>query len=536
VFQLYLLQVMALALLGIAAGLALGAAAPFALGTLLGEQLGWKSVAALYPRSLTLAAAYGLLTTLAVSLWPLAHARGVPAASLFRDLVAPLRGPVGAPTWTAIVLALAALAGLAIATAAERHFAVYFVAGALGSVLVFRLAARGVMALARRAGRPRHPGLRLAVANLHRPGAPTAGVVMSLGLGLTVLVAIAQIEGNLAEQVSRRLPQDAPGFYFIDIQPHQVTAFDETVRAVPGVRELNRVPMLRGRITAVNGTPSEELDIPSQVAWVFRGDRGLTWTREPLAEAELTAGDWWPADYEGPPLVSLDREVGEALGLVPGDRLSVNILGRDVEVTIANLRVIDWSNLTINFVLVFSPGLLEGAPQTQIATVKADPEAETAVERAVTDRFANVSAIRVKEALQAVAELMAHIATAVRATASVALLAGVLVLAGAVAAGHHRRVYDAVVLKVLGATRRDIGQAFLMEYGLLGLVTAAIASLLGTLAAYLVLTEVMNLTFGFRPGAVLWTTLVATGVTLALGFAGTWRALSQKAAPLLRNE
>jgi len=336
--------------------------------------------------------------------------------------------------------------------------------------------------------------------------------------------------------VSRRLPQDAPGFYFIDIQPDQVAAFDRTVEAVPGVRELRRVPMLRGRITAVNGTPSEELEIPSEVEWVFRGDRGLTWTREPLAGAELTAGEWWPADYDGPPLISLDNGVGEALGLAPGDRLTVNILGRDVEVTIANLRVIDWSNLTINFVLVFSPGLLERAPQTQIATVKADPEAEALVERAVTDRFANVSAIRVKEALRAVAELMAHIAAAVRATASVALLAGVLVLAGAVAAGHHRRVYDAVVLKVLGATRRDIGQAFLMEYGLLGLATAFIAGLLGTLAAYLVLTEVMHMTFAFLPGAVIWTALIATGITLALGFAGTWRALSQKAAPLLRNE
>jgi putative ABC transport system permease protein len=536
VFQVYLLQVMALALVGIAAGLVLGAAAPYAVGTLLADQLGWQAVAALYPRPLAVAAAFGLLTTLAFSLWPLAHARGVPAASLFRDLVAPLRGAVGAPTWAAIALAGAALAGLAVATAAERWLAIYFVAGAIGTLVVFRLAALGVMALARRAGRPRHAGLRLAVANLHRPGAPTGGVVMSLGLGLTVLVAIAQIEGNLAAEVRQRLPEDAPGFFFIDIQPDQIAAFDSTVHAVPGVRELRRVPMLRGRITAVGGTPSEELEIPPEIEWVFRGDRGLTWSRAPLAGAELSAGEWWPADYDGPPLVSLDSEVGQLLGLVPGDSLTVNILGRDIEVLIANLRRIDWSDLTINFVLVFSPGLLESAPQTQIATVKAEPEAEDQVERAVTDRFANVSAIRVKEALRAVAELMAHIAAAVRATAAVALLAGVLVLAGTVAAGHQRRVYDAVVLKVLGGTRRDIGQAFLMEYGLLGLVTAALAGLIGSAAAYLILTQLMHMAFRFLLGAVAWTALIATAITLALGFAGTWRALSQKAAPLLRNE
>jgi putative ABC transport system permease protein len=295
--------------------------------------------------------------------------------------------------------------------------------------------------------------------------------------------------------------------------------------------------MLRGRITAVNGRPSEDLEIPPEIEWVFRGDRGLTWSRDPLEGVELTAGAWWPTDYAGPPLVSLDAEVGELLGLGPGDSLTINILGRSVEVEIANLRLIDWSNLTINFVMVFSPGLLESAPQSQIATVKASsPDAEDAVERAVTERFANVSAIRVKEALEAVGALIADIAIALRATAAVALVSGVLVLAGAIAAGHHRRVYDAVVLKVLGATRRDLGRAFLFEYGLLGLATAAIAGLLGSLAAWLVLTEVMHMDFTFLPGAVIWTALIATAITLLLGFAGTWRALSQKAAPLLRNE
>jgi putative ABC transport system permease protein len=537
VFQVYLVQVMALALVAVAAGLAIGAAAPYLVGAILGDRLGWRAVGAIYPLPLLVAAVFGLLTTLAFSLWPLAHARGVPAASLFRDLVAPLRAPVGRATWAAIALSGLLLAGLAIATATDRRLALYFVAGTVGALVLFRATGLGIMALARRARRPRDPGLRLAIANLHRPGAPTGSVVMSLGLGLTVLVAIALIEGNLGRQIERNLPEQAPGFYFIDIQPDQVTAFEETVNSVPGVTELRRVPMLRGRITAVNGRPSEDLEIPPEIEWVFRGDRGLTWSRDPLEGVELTAGAWWPADYAGPPLVSLDAEVGELLGLGPGDSLTINILGRSVEVEIANLRLIDWSNLTINFVMVFSPGLLESAPQSQIATVKASsPDAEDAVERAVTERFANVSAIRVKEALEAVGALIADIAIALRATAAVALVSGVLVLAGAIAAGHHRRVYDAVVLKVLGATRRDLGRAFLFEYGLLGLATAAIAGLLGSLAAWLVLTEVMHMDFTFLPGAVIWTALIATAITLLLGFAGTWRALSQKAAPLLRNE
>ena len=359
---------------------------------------------------------------------------------------------------------------------------------------------------------------------------------MSLGLGLTVLVAIALIEGNLARWVRQSLPEEAPGFYFIDIQPQQVEAFDALVEGTPGVRELRRVPMLRGRITAVNGTPPSQLQIPGDIAWVFRGDRGLTWTRSKPPGAEIVAGDWWPEDYDGDPLVSLDADVGNALGIGPGDRISINVLGRDVEVEIANLRQINWANLTINFVMVFSPGLLESAPQTHLATVKAEPAAEDALEIAVTDSFANVSAIRVKEAMQTFNQVIAQVSVAIRATAGVALVAGILVLAGAIAAGHRRRVYDAVVLKVLGATRRALAQAFVLEYGLLGLATAGISGAIGTVAAYFVLTDIMEMRFAFLPMAAGGTALLAVLVTMVLGFAGTWRALSHKAAPLLRNE
>ena len=532
----YFLQVLALAAVGIGAGLAVGALAPFVVAGILGDKLGWQFEGGLYVGPLMTATAFGVLTAVAFSIWPLARARRVPAASLFREHVAPTQSFVDARTWVGILIAGGALGGLAVLTASDRWLAIYFVLGAVIALLAFRVTAQLLILLARRVPHTRHPGLRLAIANLHRPGSPSASVVMSLGLGLTVLVAIALIEGNLARWVRQSLPEEAPGFYFIDIQPQQVAEFDALVEGTPGVRELRRVPMLRGRITAVNGTRPDQLEIPGDIAWVFRGDRGLTWSREPPPGAEIVAGDWWPADYDGDPLVSLDADVGQALGIGPGDRISINVLGRDVEVEIANLRQINWANLTINFVMVFSPGLLESAPQTHLATVKADPAAEDALEIAVTDGFANVSAIRVKEAMQTFNQVIAQVSVAIRATAGVALVAGILVLAGAIAAGHRRRVYDAVVLKVLGATRRALAQAFVLEYGLLGLATAVISGAIGTVAAYFVLTDIMEMRFAFLPMAAAGTALLAVLVTMVLGFAGTWRALSHKAAPLLRNE
>ena len=537
IFQTYLAQVSILAVLGIAAGLVVGAVMPLLVGPMLGERLGFDLDLQVFLGPLAMAALFGILITLVFSLWPLARAQQIPAASLFRDSVQPVRKLP--PVWAmaAVAAATLALIGAAVLGTDNTRFALGFIAGAAAALLAFRLCGAAVTWIARKLPRARHPGLRLAVANLHRPGAPTASVITSLGLGLTVLIAIALIEGNLKGQVLEDMPEEAPGFYFIDIQPDQVEEFDALVSSQPGVEELTRVPMLRGRISAVNGTPPEAMEIPEDIAWIFRGDRGLTWSRTPSEGTRILEGSWWPADYDGPPLVSLDAEVGTKLGLHPGDRLTINILGRDVEVEIANLREIRWSDLTINFVMIFSPGLLERAPQSHIATVHLDPAGEDALEGRVIDAFPNVSAIRVKEALASFAEILDNIAVALSATAGVTLIAGILVLAGAVAAGRQRRIYDAVVLKVLGATRARVAGAFLLEYGLIGLITAGVATLFGTVAAWWVLTDIMNADdFAFMAPRVALTALGATAITLAFGFAGTWRALSHKSAPLLRNE
>jgi putative ABC transport system permease protein len=534
----YLMLVVALALAGIAVGLVVGAAVPASLAGVLADRFDLSVRPGIYPWPLLEAAVFGLLIAVGFSLWPLARARRVPAASLFRSLVAPVGLRLQARDLVAIGAAGLALAGFTILTAEDRPIAAGFVAGALVALVAFRGVAWLVMAAAGRlsARAMRRPGLRLALANLHRPGAPTASVVLSLGLGLTVLVAVVLIEGNLGREIQETLPDAAPSFFFIDIQSDQAAAFDAMIEARPGVADLERVPMLRGRITAVDGVPADQVTPTPDSAWVLRGDRGLTWSAALPRGSRLVAGEWWPADYQGAPLVSMDAEAAAGLGLGLGDTVTVNLLGREFTATIASLREVDWTSLAINFVMVFSPGLLEGAPQTQIATVRVPPADEIALQQAVTDRFANISAIRVKDALESVNRILGSVGVAVRGTASVTLVAGVLVLAGAVVAGHRRRVYDAVVLKVLGATRGDVARAYLLEYGLLGLVTAAIAAAGGTLAGWVFLTQVMEGTWIFLPGAVAATAGLGAAVTLAIGLAGTWRALGQRPAPLLRNE
>jgi putative ABC transport system permease protein len=535
IFRLYLMQVMALALCGIVIGLAVGAAIPFVLQAVAGDLIPVPAALGLYGGPLILAAAYGVLTALAFAIWPLARAREVPPTSLFRDLVAPERRYPKPVYIAATVLSLVLLGALAVATAERPAFALWFVAGAAAVFLVLRLAANAVMALAARL-KARSPEMRLALANLHRPGAPTSAVMLSLGLGLTLLVTVSLINGNLTGEIAHDLPGRAPSFFFVDIQSGQAAALEKLVRATPGVTKFERVPMLRGRIVAVKGIPAEKVKPAANAQWALQGDRGITYSAAMPENSQLASGAWWPEDYKGPLLVSFDHELAQGLGLKLGDMLTVNVLGREIEAKLANTREVDWQSLGINFVMVFSPGVLEAAPHSELATVTMAGEGEEALEREVTSRFPNVTSVRVKEALEAVNNMLDQFSLAVRATGGITLLSGVLVLGGAMAAGFRARVRDAVILKVLGASRARILSIYVREYAALGLATALIAALAGTAAAYVVVAQVMELPWRFLPGTLALTVMAATLATVALGLAGTWRVLSVPAARSLRAE
>tara|TARA_B100000676_G_scaffold310000_3_gene375238 strand:+ start:3463 stop:5982 length:2520 start_codon:yes stop_codon:yes gene_type:complete len=536
IFGAYLVQVMIMAMAGIAIGLLIGGVAPVVAGDMLHDVLPIVSRIDVYWEPLALATSFGFLTALAFSIWPIAQACDLPAAGLFRDSIARFRGIPRWPFGLATIFLLAALAALAIGTAHSSVIAQWFVTGAMGAMVLFATAGLLVARAAKSIGGSGGTGLRLALANLHRPGAPTGSVVMSLGLGLTVLVTVALIEANLGNQITKSLPERAPGYFFIDIQNDQVDDFEATVAGVNGFRELRRTPMLRGRVTRLNGETAKPENVSEDGRWILRGDRGVTWAHELPDSETIVAGEWWPADYSGKPLVSMPARNAAALGLWIGDTITINILGRNITGEIASLRDVQWGSLRMNFLFIFSPGPLDAAPQTHLATVHADPALEEGIERAVADRFPNVTTIRVRDVLETVDAFLGRLGLAIRLTAGVAIVAGTLVLAGAIAAGHRRRVYDSAVLKVLGATRRRIISILLLEYGLLGLVTAIVASIIGSVAAWAVVTEVMRFNFVFDLLDVVSAVIIAVAVTLILGFYGTWRALGQKAAPLLRNE
>jgi putative ABC transport system permease protein len=539
VFAIYLTQVMTLAILGSVIGLAIGAALPFLIAWGFAAVIPIPIDPAVQPAELALAFVYGLVTALAFALWPLGRAHDVPAASLFRDEVAPDRRGPRKRYAAATAIAVIVLATLAVVLAYDRRIAAIFVGCAALVFVGLRVVAVGVMAAARRAPRPRSTMLRLAIANIHRPGALTPTVVLSLGLGLAVLVTVTLIEGNLRRQLTAALPERAPSFFFVDIQSSEAERFDAFVRARAPGAALERVPMLRGRIIAAKGMRSEELRPATHAAWVLQSDRGITYSDQVPEGSRVVEGHWWPRDYQGPPLVSMEKRIADGLNLTVGDELVVNVLGRNIVARIANLRRLDWQNLGINFVLVYSPGTFRGAPHSDLATLTYPGGATVADEvtllKAVAEAFPAVTTVRVKDALDAVGGILSKLVVAIRGASLLTILASVLVLGGALAAGHRHRVYDAVVLKTLGATRGRLVGAYALEYLLLGLATGVFGVAAGSIAAWLIVTEVMNFSFVWLPGPAAMAALAALAVMLAFGLIGTFTALGQKPAPVLRN-
>jgi putative ABC transport system permease protein len=536
VFSTYFIQLTALALLGILVGLAVGAALPFLAQSVIAEVLPVRARVALYGEPLAVAASFGLLVSLLFTLMPLMRARRVPAATLMRGAVVAAGGRLPWRDALLIGAVAMALAAFTIFTADSRAIAGWFLLGAVAAFVAFPLLARLLMMAAAHAGKPRLAGLRLALANLHRPGAPTPIVMLSLGLGLTVLVATALIEGNLREQLTRRIPSDAPAFFFVDIQSTQMPDFEKALAAIPDAGPLDKVPSLRGRIVKIGGRPVNEMAIPPEARWAVEGDRGVTYAATPPEGSRIVAGQWWPSDYRGPQLISFDETLAKAFGLGLGDTITVNVLGRDIEAKIASLRRIEWTTLSINFVFVYSPGVLDKAPHTFLATVKAKPDAEDAIFKTVTEQFPNVTVVRIRDAIETAADVLGNIGLASRVIGFLSILAGVLVLAGAMLATQQRRVHEAVVMKVLGATRARIAGIFAWEFAALGLATAVAALGVGTLGAYLVVHRLMGLDWTFLPTVAVAVALGAMAVTLAFGLAGTLAALRQRPLALLRNE
>ena len=535
IFQIYFIQIGVLTVVGIAIGVVLGALVPLLLAPILEARLPVPAVFGLHIRPLMEAALYGALAALLFTIWPLSRTESVRAATLFRDAAGQTRN-LPRPIWIATTLfILAALISVAALFSGLVALTVWSAVGLVAAFATLFVAAQLARRLAARAAQLRgvrgKSALRLALGSVGGPSGEATSVVLSLGLGLTVLAAVGQIDSNLRGAIDRDLPKVAPSFFMVDIQPDQLDGFRAQLNADPNVSKVESAPMLRGIITEINGRPAAET---GGEHWVLQGDRGVTYSANAPKGTNVTHGDWWPEDYAGPPLVSFATEEALEMGLSLGDEITVNILGRDITATIASFREVDFSTAGIGFILSMNPGALAGAPHTHIATVYAQDSAEGDIMRYISDAYPNVTAIRVREAIDRVSEVLAGIAAAITYGAMATLLTGGIVLIGAAAAGERARTFEAAVLKTLGASRRTILISFALRSAFLGFAAGSVAILAGGLAGWAVTKFVMDTAFVFEPLSALMIVIGGVLATLVAGLAFAWRPLAARPAQILR--
>ena len=535
IFAAYMIQIIILGAVGVGMGVALGALLPLLATPFLAPHMPVDLNITIAPAALFEAASYGALTALIFTLLPLAQTERLRAAAIFRDAASPAIATPRKRYIAALLGLCAALLGLALWRSSVPILTLGAAGGIAAALLILWMAAWVLRRVLRnfasgRALRGRVM-LRAALAAIAAPRSEATAVMISLGLGLSVLAAVGQISSNLQNAIDRDLPEVAPSYFFVDIQPNQIDAFLTRTSTDPAVSRVETAPMLRGIVTRINGQDAREV---AGDHWVVRGDRGLTYLDEAPPHDQIVAGQWWNVGYNGPPLMAFAAEEAAELGVGLGDQITVNVLGRDITATIAALREVDFSNAGIGFVMTLSSNALAGAPHTFIATVYAEEAAEAQLLRDIAGAAPNVTAIRIRDALDRVAEALEAIATATSLGAGVTLLTGLIVLIGAAASGERARSYEAALLKTLGASRGQILSSFALRSALLGAMAGLVALGAGTLGGFAVMEFVMEAPFQFD---LISAVLIIGGgalISLAAGILYAWRPLAMRPAARLR--
>ena len=533
IHAMLLIELGLIAGLAILAGLAVGAAAPWLVAKLAGPLLPVAPDPSPQWVALGQAGLFGVLISFAASWRAIAAASDTRPAQLLRGAVDGARPRVR--HFIGPVLALAAAAALAIFGASDRDFAAIGVATIAGLCGLFALIGLGIRRTARATRHRGGPITRLGIAALDRPGAATVRLSVSLGLGLTMLIALSGAASSILAEIDTNIPQQAPALFLVDIPRDDGPRLEALAKSEFPDGELRLVPSLRGPVSAINGTPVNAMKAIPEGAWILRGERGLTFSG-PLPPANtVVAGRWWPADYRGPPLVSIDVDAATALGLKVGDRLTVTVLGRPIEARIASLRRIDWRSLGFNFAIIFAPGAIDAAPFTMMASIAPGEGVTTApFERRLAADFPMVSAVRIADVVAQAKVLLESIGGAVKIATAFAIAMGMVVLAGSVVATRAERQRDIVLLRLVGATRGQVARSQLIEFALLSSAIASAALGAGTLAAWALVTQTFE--FAFRPdlAATLLIPIGSIAMAVLAAFIATQPALNARPAEGLR--
>jgi putative ABC transport system permease protein len=541
----FLLQLGILSAIGIVIGLAIGALATAVALPALGRILTVDLPPAIYPAALLTSAGFGILVAFAFSYIPLLRAQKLKPALLFRSVGGAaekldwrefVKPRALAPLFIAAVLIFL----LAWFTTHDLMLVTWYTVGVIGAFVLLRLAGWLFQLVLRLIPPAPSALIRSSIRAVYRPGSPAPVVIMSLGLGLAMLLLIVLIDNNTRNQLQGEVARDAPTYLATDLFPDEVDDLTKLAQTDKDFVKFVAVPSFSGSVTAINGVPVDQLKGVGEEGQFMLGGADnrpvpITWAGDLPAESRVVSGEWWGADYKGPPLISLRASTAASLGLKLGDKVSFNLYNQPITATLANTRDFQWQS-GMNFLVTFSPHALDGLPGNFMGGVYAAPGQSIPVGRKLAQQFSDVTFIPIGDALSQAAGILDQLSTAVDVVGGLAVINGLLVLAGTMAAGRAQREADAVINKVLGATRADVIKAFVLEYGILGAFAAVLAAVLGVIGAWTITVYALQVGYGVDIPLILIVIVLTVVLTIATGAVTTWGALSTKPASFLRTE
>ena len=525
VLALYLLQAAALGLAGAAVGAALGVAAQFALPHVVGDFVPVDVRPAIEPWAIAAGLAVGVWVAAIFALIPLLGVRHVtPLQALRREESSNPAGRVAldVPRWLAILALVASIVSIAIWRTDDAQRGAVMSAAIGAVILALWLCALAIGWLARRLLRSHWPFvLRQGVANLYRPSNQTRAVMLALGFGSFLIGTLYLVQRSLLSHLSFSDSSTQANLAFLDVQRDQVRGLDSLIRAT-GDPVLQQVPIVPMRIASINGRDVAEL-ARQRSSWALRREYRSSYRDSLIGSERITAGSWdrTTGDTAGLPAVSFEQDVAEELGLALGDTVTWDVQGVRIPTVVTSFRQVNWARFEPNFFVLFPPATLADAPQTFVMLTRADGAAgaarRAALQRDVVDNYPNVSSVDLSLIQQAVSDILGKISIAVRFMALFSIATGALVLLSAIAASRRQRLREAVLLKTLGATRRQIRRIMLAEYAVLGLLGSAVGLVLSLAGAWGLVYFVFEIPFAPLAPPLIALAALMTLLTLSIG-------------------
>lgn len=411
-------------------------------------------------------------------------------------------------------ISLLAVAALLYRAVPDGRMLLIVLGGMLAVGAALYLTGRGMVALIGSSRSGVGIAWRYGLANVARRGRDSAVQVVAFGLGLTVLLLLSFVRTDLLKSWQQSLDEDAPNHFLINIQPQERASiagiFQGNDIAAPQF-----VPMVRARMSSINGESVTERAFPMQEGErMANREANLTWAADLGATNEVVAGEWWPADYNGEPLVSVEEDAAMEMGLELGDRLEFLVAGQDIEATVSSFRKVNWDSFQPNFFMVLSPGALDDYPATHVASLKIE-EDQRAVLLQMVRAHPSVSVIDLGAILEQVQSIIAKASLAVQAVFVFTLAAGIAVLFAAVQSTIDERRFESAMLRALGVRRRTVLAGVLTEFAALGFAAGFLAAAGASILAAVIAVQLFELEYSFNP--MLWVAGLAGGIILVCG-------------------